>query len=88
MFPPNKGSSLFQDSSLNRTPRENCNISGYKDPNEFLQDFPDRERTFLSLVKGSDPDDETWTRRSPYKFAILNSPEIIHLGKTLIIPSW
>ena len=28
------------------------------------------------------------TRGSPYKFAIMNSSEISHLGKTLISPNW
>ena len=35
MIPPIQGSSLSQDSSLNRTPRENCYISGYEGPNEI-----------------------------------------------------
>ena len=70
------------------TPRENCNISGYKDPNEILQDVPDRARTLLSMVKVLDHDDEIGTCGSPYKFAMLNSPEINHLGKTLISRNW
>ena len=65
MIPPNEGSIPFQDSSLNRTPRENCYISGYEGPNEILQDVPYREQTLVSLVKVSDPDDETGTRGSP-----------------------
>ena len=87
MISPNQGSSPFQDSSLNRTPRENCNISGYKDPNEILQDVPDRARNVLSVVKVSDPEGETVTRGSLYKFSMLNSPKISHLGKTLISPN-
>ena len=70
------------------TPRENCNISGYKDANEILQDVLDRARTVLSVVKGSDLDDETGTCGSPYKFATLNSPERCHLAKILISPKW
>ena len=62
MFPPNQGSSLFQDSSLNMTPRKNCNISGYKDPNENFQEFIDRERTLISVVKCLDSEGETVTR--------------------------
>ena len=88
MIPPNKGSSLFQNSSLNRTPRENCYISSFKGPIEISQDVPDRARSVLYVVKVSDPDDETGTRGSPYKFAMLNNPEISHLGKTLISPNW
>ena len=38
MIPPNQGSSLFQDSSINLTPGENCYISGYKGPNEIYED--------------------------------------------------
>ena len=88
MIPPNQGSILFQDSSLNRTPRENCYISGYEGPNEISQDVPDRACTVLYVVKVSDPDDETGTRGSPYKFAMLNSPERSHLGRALISPNW
>ena len=88
MVPPNQGSILFQDSSLNMTPRENRNILGYKDPNKILQDVPDREWTLISVVKFSDPDDETGSCGNPYKFAMLMSPEIINLDKTIIIPNW
>ena len=84
MIPPNQGSILFQDSSLNRKPRENCNISGYKAPNEILQDVPNSAWTVLFLVNVSDPKGEKLTRVSPYKFAMLNSFEISHLGKTHI----
>ena len=87
MIPPNQGSSLFHDSFLKRTPRENCYISGYEGPNEISQDVPDRAQIALSVVKVSDPDDETGTCGSSYKFAMLNSPEISHLGKTLISPN-
>ena len=62
-------------------------VSGYKGP-DILQDVPDRARTVLSVVKVLDPDDETWTRVSTYKFSMLNSPKISHLGKTLISPNW
>ena len=84
MIPKIQVSSLFQDSSLNRTPRENCYISGYEGPNEISQDVPYREQTVLSVVKVLDSDDETGTRGSTYKFDMLNSLEISHLGKTLI----
>ena len=87
MIPPNQGSSLFQDSSLKMTPTENCNISGYKDPNEILKDVLDRKHNLLSLVKVSDPDDETGTRGSPYRFAMLSSLELSHRGKTIISPN-
>ena len=88
MIPPNQGSNLSQDSSLNRTPRENCYISSYEGPNEISQNVPDRAWTVLSVVKVSDPEDETMTRGSLYKFAMLNSPKISHLGKNLINPNW
>ena len=88
MIPPNQGSSLSQDSSLNRTPRENCYISGYEGPNEISQDVPDRAHNLIFLVKVSDPDDETVTHGSLYKFDMLNSPERSHLGKTHISPNW
>ena len=39
-------------------------------------------QTLLSMVKVSDLDDETGTCGSPYKFAILDSSEISHIGKT------
>ena len=88
MIPPNHGSSLFQDSSLNRTPRDNYNISGYKDPNEISQDVIDRAWTLISVVKFLDPDDVTGTRVSLYKFAMLNCPERSHIGKTFVSPNW
>ena len=88
VIPPSQGSILSQDSALNRWPRENCYISGYEGPNEISQDVPDRAQTVLSVVKVSDPEGETVTRGSPYNFYILNSPEISHLGKTIINPNW
>ena len=88
MFPPNQGSSLFQGSSLNMTPRENCNILGYSYPNKILKDVLDREQTIIYLVKFSYLEVETMTRGSLYKFVMLNSLEISHLGKSLISPNW
>ena len=88
MIPPNQGSSLFQDSSLNRTHGINCNISRYKDPNQVLKDVPDRERTAISVVNVLGPEGETMTCGSLYKSSMLNSPEISHLGKTIISPNW
>ena len=88
MIPPNQGSNLSQDSSPNRTPRENCYNLGYKGPNEILQLVLDRAWTILSVVKVSDLEGETVTRGSLYKFIMPNSPEISHLGKTLISPNW
>ena len=55
MIPPNQGSSLSLNSSLNRTPRENCYISGYERPNEIDQDVTYRAQTVLYLVKVLDP---------------------------------
>ena len=88
MIPPNQGSNLFQDSSLNRTPGENCYISGYQGPNEISQDVPKMARNVIFGVEVSDPEDETVTHGSPYNFAMLNSPEICHLGKTCISSNW
>ena len=88
MIPPNQGYSLSHDSSLNMIPRKNCYISGYKGPNEILQDVPDREQIVIPVIKVLDPDDETRTCRSPYKFSIRNNPEICHIGKTFISPNW
>ena len=88
MFPPNQGSSLFQDSSLNMTPREKYYILGYKIPNGILKDVLEREQKLIYVVKVADPDDETGTCGSLYKFAMLNSSEISHLGKTFISPNW
>ena len=55
---------------------------------KILKYFLDREKTLLFVVKFSHLEGETVTRGSPYKFAIVNSPEISHLGKTLISPNW
>ena len=70
------------------TPRENCYISGYKGPNEISQDFLERERTLISMLKVSYLEDETVTCGIPYNFAMLNSPETGHLGKMLINTNW
>ena len=63
-------------------------MSSYKGPNEILQDVPDMAWTVLSVVKFSDPDDETGTHGSPYKFSMLNSPKLSQRGKTIISPNW
>ena len=70
------------------TPRENCYISGYEGPNEISQDVPERARTVLYVVKVSDPEGETVTRGSLYKFAMLNSPKTSHLGKNSYKSQW
>ena len=69
------------------THRENCYISGYEGPNEIFQVDTDRTQNACSMVKILDPEGETVTHGSPYKFIMLNSPEISHLGKTLISPN-
>ena len=81
MFPPIQGASLFEDSSLNMTPRENFYISGYEGRNEIYQDVIDRAQTVLYVVKFVDHEGETVTHGSLYKFTMLNSLEISHLGK-------
>ena len=88
MIPSIHGSILFQDSSLNRTPRENCYILGYKGPKDILEGVPDRAQTLIYVVKVLDPDDEIMTHGSPYKFSMLNSPQKNHLGKLGISPIW
>ena len=88
MIYPNQGSSLFHDSSLNKTPRENYYISGYQGPNEIYKDFPERAWNLISVVEFADPEDEPVTFGSLYNFAMLNNPETGHLGKTLISPNW
>ena len=87
MIPPNQGSSLFQDSSLNKTLRDNCYILGYEGPSEISQDVPDREQTLISMVKYSEPDGEIVTCGSMYKFSMLNIPKLSHLGKNLTRPN-
>ena len=61
---------------------------GYKGLNEISQDVSDRAQTFVFVVKVLDPKGETVTRGSPYKFTMLNSPEIHYNGKTLISSNW
>ena len=51
------GQSLSLDSSLNRTPRENCYISGYEGPNEIYEYFLEIAQNIISLVQISDPKD-------------------------------
>ena len=88
MIPTSQGSNLSQDSSLNRTPRENCYISGYEGPNEIYEDVPERAQTLLFVVKVSDPEDETVTHGSLYNFVVRNSPVTGHLGKMIISLNW
>ena len=88
MIPPIQGSNLFQDSSLNMTPRENCNILGCKYPNEILEYFLDRAWNSIYAVNVLDPEGETVTRGSPYNFAMLNNLETSHLGNMLISNNW
>ena len=46
-IPPSQGSTLFQNSSLNKTPGE---ILGYIGPNEILEDVPEMERIVIFVV--------------------------------------
>ena len=59
---------------------ENCYISNYEGTNSY-EDVPKMAWTVLYVVKCLDPEDETVTCGSPYNFAMLNSPEIGHIGK-------
>ena len=88
MIPPNQGSSLFQDSSLNRTPRENFYILGYKGPNEIYEDVTEIVSTVIFLVLILDPEDQAVTCGNPYNFIVLNSLVTGHLGKMIISPNW
>ena len=88
MIPPNQGSSLFQDSSLNRKPSENFYILGYQSPTEIYQYVTKREHTVHSVLEYLDPEDETMTNGSPYNFSMLNSPETDHIGKKIISTNW
>ena len=40
------------------------------------------------MVSFLDPECETMTRGSPYKFAMLNNPQNSHLGKLGLSPTW
>ena len=88
MFPLNQGSSLSQDSSLNKTPRDNCYISSYKGPNGILEDVPKMAQTIILLIRISDLEDEPMKRGIPYNFTVLNSPVTGQLGKRIINPKW
>ena len=88
MIPPTQGSSLSQNSTLNKRPRENCYISGQEGPNEILKNVSDRECNVVCVVKVSDPEGETVTCFIPYKFAMMKSPKIRHFRKLHISPTW
>ena len=88
MIPPSYGSSLFQNSSLNRTPGENFYILGYRGPNGIPEYVPERERTLILLVRTADLEYEIVTRGNPYNFAVRNSPVTRHFGKMIINPNW
>ena len=88
MIPPSYGCSLFQNSSLNRTPGENHYSLGYLGPNGIPEDVPEISRTVLSVVEISEPKYEPVTHGMPYNFTILNSPVTGHLGKMIINTNW
>ena len=46
------------------------------------------EWILVSMVQVLDPKDETVTHGILYNFAMLNSLETVHLGKTIISPNW
>ena len=46
----------------------------------------ERAWTVLSVVRSSDPEEETMTRGSPYNFTVLNSLVTGHLGKRILNP--
>ena len=54
----------------------------------MYEDILEREWNVHSVVQSSNLEYETVTRGSPYDFAMLNSTETRHLGKTLIISNW
>ena len=51
IIPPSYGSSLFQNSSLNRTPGENCYILGYIGPNGISKAVPESVQTKISMIQ-------------------------------------
>ena len=61
---------------------------GYTGPNEIYKYVPKMAWNFPFVVIVSDPEDETMTHGIPYKFVVLNSPVIGHLGKMIISPNW
>ena len=75
------------EQSHNRSPGDNCYISGYEGPNEIYEDVPERVRTLIFVGQVSNPEYETMTCGNPYNFSMLNSLEIGHLGKMLISPN-
>ena len=88
MFPPSYGSNLFQNSSLNRTPGDNCCRVGYRGPNGIPKDVLERAQNLISVFQISDLEDEPVTRGMMYNFIVLNSPVIGHPGKMIINPNW
>ena len=61
---------------------------GYRGPNGILEDVPEIAQTLLSVVRISEPKDETVTRGRSYNFAVLNGPVTGHLGKIIINLNW
>ena len=61
---------------------------GYKSPNVIYEGVTERAQKLLSVIQVSNPEDETVTLGSPYKFTILNSPVTGHLGKRIINTKW
>ena len=69
-------------------PGDNFYILGYEGTSEMFQDVTERDLIVIFVIKVAYPEDETMTHGSPYKFTMLNNPQIGHLGKTLISPNW
>ena len=88
MIPPSYGSSLFQNSSLNRTLGETRYSLGYLGPNWIPEDVTEKSWTVISMVWILDSEYEPVTRGISYNFAVLNSPVTGHLGKRIINPKW
>ena len=61
---------------------------GYKGPNEIYENVPEMVRTLIYVVQSSHLENEIMTHGSLYNFAMLDSPEIGHLRKTIISPNW
>ena len=82
MIPPIQGSSLFQNSSLNRKLGEICYRLVYRGPNGIPKAVIEREQTVLSLFQILDLEYEIVRRGSSYNFVVWNSPVTGHLGKS------
>ena len=76
------------EQSCNKSPWENDHKSQLVKPILMKLMVLEQRLDRIAQCKFLDHEDEQGTRGSPYKFPMLNSPEISQLGKTLISPNW